>query len=122
MKTLFYLSFYFCISVLLYSCKSETKTPYQPPADPLFTELSSSETGVSFINKVEDSSEYNILSYRNFYNGGGVSIGDINNDNLPDIFLTANLGESKLYLNKGNFKFQDITLSAGIKAKKGWRT
>ena len=105
-----------------FSCKSKIENKYQPPQDPLFTQLPSSETGVDFINEVADSSDYNILTYRNFYNGGGVAIGDINNDGLPDVFLTANLGESKLYLNKGDFKFQDITSTAGIRNKKGWRT
>jgi hypothetical protein len=104
------------------SCKSKTEDAYKPPADPLFVPVNSKETGLNFINAVEDSTDYNILTYRNFYNGGGVAIGDINNDGLPDIFLTANLGESKLYLNKGNLKFQDITNTSGITSKRGWRT
>ncbi len=106
----------------LYSCKSDKKDKYTPPADPLFVKLGSAQTGVGFANLVEDGQDYNILSYRNFYNGGGVALGDINNDGLPDIFLTANLGESKLYLNKGNFQFTDITAATGIKSKRGWRT
>ena len=110
------------ILVLAYSCTHKAEEKYQPPQDPLFTQLSSEETGVNFRNEVEDSSIYNILTYRNFYNGGGVAIGDINNDGLPDLFLTANLGESKLYLNKGNFKFEDITQHSGIKSKRGMTT
>lgn len=110
--------------VLTYSCKQAGKNEvvYQPPPDALFAKLSSIETGVDFSNPVQDDSSYNILTYRNFYNGGGVATGDVNNDGLVDIFLTANLADSKLYLNKGNFKFQDITSSSGIKSRKGWRT
>lgn len=111
-----------CLSVVVFSCKSKKQDTYTPPPDPLFVQLAASETGLNFINKVEDGSEYNILTYRNFYNGGGVAIGDVNNDQLPDVFLTANLGDSKLYLNDGNLKFKDITASAGIRSKKGWRT
>ena len=111
------------VSALLFSCRQKpNEAKYNPPADPLFTKIESAQSGVSFRNDVEDDSTYNILTYRNFYNGGGVAIGDINNDGLPDIFLTANLGESKLYLNKGNFKFEDITYATGIKSKRGWRT
>ena len=113
---------YVLILSFTYSCAHKTKEQYQPPKDPLFAQLPASETGVNFRNDVEDSSNYNILTYRNFYNGGGVAIGDINNDGLPDLFLTANLGESKLYLNKGNFKFEDVTGGSGIKSKRGWRT
>ena len=106
----------------IYSCKQEKKNVYPTPGDPLFVKLDSAQTGVGFANNVEDGQEYNILTYRNFYNGGGVALGDINNDGLPDIFLTANQGESKLYINKGNFKFEDITPTTGIKSKRGWRT
>nr|WP_317130049.1 VCBS repeat-containing protein [Flavobacterium franklandianum] len=64
----------------------------------------------------------NIFKYRNFYNGGGVAIGDINNDGLADVFFTSNLGENKLFLNKGNLKFQDISKKAGINLPKSWST
>ncbi|NII24226.1 VCBS repeat-containing protein [Pseudoflavitalea sp. X16] len=79
-------------------------------------------TGIDFTNKVEDSPDFNIFSYRNFYNGGGVAIGDINNDGLSDIFFTANSGGNKLYLNKGNWQFEDISGKAGIANTKKWST
>src|SRR5690349_5733228 len=69
---------------------------------------------IKFVNKVENTKDFNILTYRNFYNGGGVAIGDINNDGLPDIFFTANMSSNQLYLNKGNFQFEDISAKAGI--------
>jgi hypothetical protein len=81
-----------------------------------------SNTGIDFSNIVQDNQELNILNYRNFYNGGGVAIGDINNDGLPDIFFTANQGSNKLYLNKGHFKFEDVSAKAGFKNKKQWST
>ena len=111
----------FCIGLFV-SCDQKKSTEYKAPENALFTQLSSKETGVDFNNKVEDGKDYNILTYRNFYNGGGVAIGDINNDGLPDIFFTANLEDSKLYLNEGDLKFHDITAASGIVSKKGWRT
>lgn len=74
--------------------------------------MDSTHTGISFVNRVENSERFNIFNYRNFYNGGGVAIGDINNDSLPDVFMTSNMGPNKLYLNKGNFKFEDISEKA----------
>lgn len=88
----------------------------------LFSRLPSEKTGISFINQVEDSKDFNIFKYRNLYNGGGVAIGDINNDGLPDIFFTANMKKNHLYLNKGDFKFEDITDSAGVGGNKPWDT
>ena len=79
-------------------------------------------TGINFINKVENTKDFNIFSYRNFYNGGGVAIGDINNDSLPDVFMTSNMVANKLYLNKGNFKFEDVSIKAGIEEKGKWNT
>src|SRR6476661_6355837 len=79
----------------------------------LFQLMGSSETGITFNNTVKDTKELNIFNFRNFYNGAGVAIGDINNDSLPDIFFTANQQKNKLYLNKGNFHFEDITDKAG---------
>ncbi|MDQ6481864.1 VCBS repeat-containing protein [Dyadobacter sp. LHD-138] len=88
----------------------------------LFQEMDASETGIAFENTITNTDEFNIFNYRNFYNGGGVAIGDINNDNLPDIYLIANQGENKLFLNKGNFKFEDITGKAGVAGTKSWST
>jgi len=90
--------------------------------DSLFSKLESSETGIDFINEVKNGKDMNIFKYRNFYNGGGVAIGDINNDGLADIYFTSNLGDNKLYLNKGNFKFEDISKKAGIDVAKSWST
>ena len=92
------------------------------PKNSLFTLLDESTTGIDFANNIENQEDFNIFTYRNFYNGGGVSIGDINNDDLPDIYLTSNFGKNKLYLNKGNFKFEDISMAAGIGGNRAWST
>ncbi|MBA4053961.1 MAG: RNA-binding protein, partial [Marivirga sp.] len=96
----------------------------EPGADSLklFKLLLAEETGVDFVNEIEDGEKFNILTYRNFYNGGGVAIGDINNDSLPDLYFTANQKKNKLYLNKGNFVFEDITEKAGVGGKMAWST
>ncbi|SHN24184.1 Repeat domain-containing protein [Cyclobacterium lianum] len=88
----------------------------------LFTELSSGTTGVDFTNLVRESDEFNVLTYGYFYQGGGVAVGDVNNDGLPDIYFTGNMMASKLYLNKGNFEFEDITEAAGVAAAGLWNT
>lgn len=87
---------------------------------PLFTLVENS--GIAFTNTVENNEDFNIFIYRNFYNGGGVAIGDINNDSLADVFFTSNMGGNKLYLNKGNWKFEDITDNAGFKQQGKWGT
>ncbi len=79
-------------------------------------------TGIHFENNVKDGKLDNSFLFRNFYNGGGVAIGDINNDGLADVFLTSNMGSNKLYLNKGDFKFEDITDKAGFKQDSMWST
>lgn len=110
-------------SWICYSCQfTETKNASIEAKDFLFTKLESKETGVTFINEVFDREDFNIFRYRNLYNGGGVAIGDINNDNLPDLFFTANMQKNRLYLNKGNFKFEDITEEAGVVGNKPWHT
>ncbi|MBS3739174.1 MAG: VCBS repeat-containing protein, partial [Psychroflexus sp.] len=113
----------FCLSIMLSSCsRYKTNTIKKPIENKLFTLLSPDSTGVKFFNEVINQKNFNIFKYRNFYNGGGVAIGDINNDGLPDIYLTANMKPNKLYLNKGDFKFEDISKSAGIQGDKPWST
>ncbi len=92
--------------VFVFSCKQTEKVK------PLFELME--HAGIEFVNKVQDNDTINILNYRNFYNGGGVATGDINNDGLADVFFTANQGSNKLFLNKGNFKFEDISMKAGF--------
>ena len=112
------------LAALIVACMDEQteETTSKVSKNTLFTLLSSSETGISFINEVKNRKDFNIFKYRNFYNGGGVSLGDINNDGLTDIYLTGNTVPNKLYLNKGDFKFEDISESAGIKGNKPWST
>src|SRR5687767_5993759 len=95
-----------------------------PAADGhLFTKLPSSYTGVRFENRLEDSRELNVFTYRNFYNGGGVGIGDLTGDGLPEVVLTSNQEGARLYLNVGNFRFRDITDDAGLEPRRGaWAT
>lgn len=88
----------------------------------LFTSLSHKRTGIEFKNVIQDSETFNVLDYGYLYNGGGVSLGDVNNDGLPDIFFSGNLIKSKLYLNKGNFGFEDITDKAGVTCGGSWNT
>jgi hypothetical protein len=96
--------------------------PAEKPVRELFSALSPDSTGISFSNKLAFSQEFNIYTYRNFYNGGGVGIGDVNNDGLIDVYLVANQAPNKLFINKGNFKFEDITRTAGVGGSKSWST
>src|SRR6478672_3300891 len=104
----------FILMICLFSCNKKRQ------GDSLFQ--LEENTGIDFQNNVEDGRLDNSFLFRNFYNGGGVAIGDINNDGLPDIFLTSNAGTNKLYLNKGNFKFEDISDKAGIIKDDKWNT
>ena len=79
-------------------------------------------TGIGFVNALSESKAINVFGYRNFYNGGGVATGDLNNDGLPEVFFTANQSSNKLYLNKGKFVFEDITEKAGIDYRGEWST
>ncbi len=90
--------------------------------DTLFQLLPASETGIRFNNQVEDTKDFNIFKYRNFYNGAGVAIGDVNHDGLPDIFFTSNQHENQLYLNKGNWKFEEVAAKSGLTSTHHWHT
>ncbi|MEQ9424630.1 MAG: VCBS repeat-containing protein [Cyclobacteriaceae bacterium] len=107
-------------SIILLSCSSDEDN--KEASSQLFTLLKSEQTGVGFINEIENQKDLNIFKYRNFYNGGGVALGDVNNDGLADIYLTANMKPNKLYINKGDFKFEDISESAGVTGNKPWST
>jgi len=102
--------------VLAISCTTG-KTPAH-----LFTKLSAQNTGISFVNSVSYTEEFNPYTFRNFFNGGGVAVGDINNDGLPDLFFCSNQHSNQLYLNKGNFRFEDITNKAGVASDGVWST
>ncbi|MGN7514545.1 MAG: VCBS repeat-containing protein [Allomuricauda sp.] len=88
----------------------------------LFSLLSAEETGIDFRNDLEYTEEFNTYTYRNFYNGGGVAIGDLDKDGLPDIFFTGNMVGNRLYLNKGNLTFDDITDDVGLDSGDVWST
>ncbi len=88
----------------------------------LFEKIPSEITGVTFQNRLIPTKDLNILDYLYFYNGAGVAVGDINNDNLVDVFFTSNQGKNKLYLNQGNFRFEDITQKAGVSGNSDWNT
>jgi len=93
-----------------------------PDAPPLFELLSPEATGVRFANTLPENPDFNILNYLYYFDGGGVAVGDINNDGLPDLYFTSNLQRGRLYLNKGNYKFEDVTDRAGVGENGGWAT
>lgn len=88
----------------------------------LFTRVLSSESGIDFSNLIPENDFMNIISHPNHWNGGGVAIGDLNNDGLPEVYFTGNHVSDKLYLNKGNLRFDDITASAKLDVQEGWKT
>jgi enediyne biosynthesis protein E4 len=106
-----YIAYVWLTTMLLCSCNKEQK---------LFQALSSSQTGITFSNSIVENNNYNILNYEYLYNGGGVAIGDFNNDSLQDIYFTGNLVSNALYLNKGNFSFKDVTKEANVTGEGKW--
>ena len=102
-----------CLSAMLTGCGS---------SDAHFEQMSAFRTGIDFNNYLEESDDLNVLNYTYFYNGGGVATGDLNNDGLPDVVFTGNMVRNKIYINEGDFKFQDITSTSGIADKQGWCT
>ncbi len=107
--------------LLFISCKSDKKE-IEEIKPSMFRQITTEDSGIDFQNKLTDTDSLNILDYLYYYNGGGVAVGDINNDGLPDLYFTANQEQNKLYLNRGNFEFQDITESAGVGGAASWNT
>jgi enediyne biosynthesis protein E4 len=103
---------FFIILIILFSCQKKT--------DILFSEIKSNESNIHFSNDIKEDSIYNVINYEYLYNGGGVAIGDFNNDSLPDIYFTGNMVSNKMYINKGNFTFEDVTDLAGVTGNSKW--
>src|SRR6187200_1440589 len=104
---------YFLIAAMIFtaiSCRNKLR----------FEKINSDYSGINFNNVLNDNDSLNVLDVENIYNGGGVGIGDFNNDGLQDIYFTANTVSNKLYLNKGDLKFEDITDSAGVDGAARW--
>ena len=108
---------HFIILILFFSCDRIGKNRQF-----IFELLSPNQTRIDFENNLTYSDEFNIYTYRNFYNGGGVGLGDVNNDGLLDVYLTANQLPNRLYINKGNFVFEDVTETAKLSGNRAWST
>ncbi len=107
MKTILFAT----VCLLLFSCKNNTT---------LFKRLPSSQTGITFNNVIKENDSINPIDLEFLYNGGGVAVGDFNNDGLPDLYFTASTTSNKLYINKGNLKFEDVTDKAGVSGEGMW--
>ena len=112
------LSFFIALSIA--GCQHDKKI--EITKETLFQLIPSEVSGIRFTNNITNEKGFNVFLYRNFYNGGGVGIGDINNDGLADIYLTSNMEKNKLFLNMGNFTFHDITDSSGTGGEREWTT
>lgn len=112
------LAVFLCLSILLVDCTQN----HSARAIELFELKDNQAIGINFSNDLKYDKDFNVYKYRNFYNGGGVAIGDINNDGLSDVFMTSNQGANRLFLNKGNWNFEDITESAGVAGERAWST
>ncbi len=112
-----------CLSLLLlYACGERSVVSEEQNEAKLFVKLDSSQTGINFRNQVQESADFNVLTYRNFYNGGGVAIGDLNQDGWSDVYFTANTGPNQLFLNRGDWTFDEVGQTAKVIGTKSWST
>jgi hypothetical protein len=119
---LFILRWRFLLFILMLCAGCSTSDETGKASNTLFEKLPGEKTGITFVNDLLLKEDFDVFRYRNYYNGAGVGIGDFNNDSLADVYLTSNMGDNKLYLNKGNWEFDDITERAGVKGSKVWST
>ena len=118
------LKYWFGVNLVLMTVLAVSCNPGESDQSnsPLFTLLDAEQTHIDFINTVEYTEEFNTYTYRNFYNGAGVGVGDFNNDDLPDIYFCGNQAGNRLYINKGGFVFEDFTERAGVSCSGSWST
>ena len=103
------------VGLMTFSCRDSV-------SNTLFAKKTSGQTGINFENKVTEDEQFNIMTYEYLYNGAGVATGDVNNDGLADIYFTGNMVPNKLFLNKGDLQFEDITTKAGVAGRERWKT
>ncbi|MFD2569350.1 VCBS repeat-containing protein [Spirosoma soli] len=114
---------WFSVSCQKTADTNEQTTSAETSAPPLFTLLSPDQTGITFANNLEEGLNTNVMMYEYFYNGGGVAIGDLNGDGFDDIYFTSNMAPNRLYLNRKNMRFEDVTDKAGVAGREGpWKT
>lgn len=111
---------YTYLILMIGCCFIQCKT--EEPKKDIFELKDNATIGLNFENKLNETSSFNVYKYRNFYNGGGVAIGDVNNDKLVDVYMVSNQNENKLFLNKGNWQFEDITVKSGVGGTRAWST
>lgn len=108
--------------IFVFGCSKDSEKTHDISRNYLLTKVSENYSGIDFANLVTEDPQHSIINYIYYYNGGGVAAGDINNDSLPDLFFVSNMGENKLYLNKGNLKFEDVSEKANIAGNASWQT
>jgi hypothetical protein len=119
-KTLFLVQL--LLLVLFSACSKDIKESNISNPTTLFSLIDNNQTNIHFTNTIKENLYFNFINYSYIYNGAGVAVGDINNDGLEDLYFTSNQNSNKLYLNKGGFKFEDITLKAKVQDEEGWTT
>ncbi|WP_324720527.1 FG-GAP repeat domain-containing protein [Salinimicrobium sp. HB62] len=114
---------FFALGLVATSCTSSKSEERDPkPNDYLLAPITPDSSNVHFTNTINEDPEHSIINYIYYYNGAGVAAGDVNNDGLPDLYFVGNSTPNKLYLNKGNFKFEDVSAKANIGGKASWQT
>ena len=111
-----------CATLFVFCDKNSSVSSYKAPANALFEQIDAKQSGITFANTVTETQEMNYMNFNYLYMSGGAGVGDFNNDGLPDVYFGATMGPNKLYLNKGDFQFEDVSEKAGITAPDGIKT